>query len=94
MYQFLKQIIWQDVKCILSCFGLFKAGIWLSHRDILIEATSRQKVFATSVSKYCDQGGAPTLVQWPQCSRVWKEIEIFQISDQNINHVIIVIIQI
>ncbi len=51
------------------------------HRDILIEATSSQKVRATKVSSG-NQGGEPTLGHWPQCYRVWNEIEIFQISDE------------
>ncbi len=54
----------------------------MNHRDILIEATSSQKVCATSISTV-DQGGAPTLGQWPQGYRVWNEIDIFRISDKN-----------
>ncbi len=41
-----------------------------SHRDILQEATSSQKLCATSLStsdQGGDQGGEPTLGQWPQC---------------------------
>ncbi len=53
-----------------------------NRRVIQIEATSSQKVCATSVSTG-DQGGEPTFAQWPQCYRVWNEIEIFQISDKN-----------
>ncbi len=30
-----------------------------------------------------EQGGEPTLNQWPQCYRVWYEIEIFQINLKN-----------
>jgi len=45
------------------------------YRDIIIEATSNQKVIATSLSTY-DQGGVLTLGQWPQYYRVWNEIEI------------------
>jgi len=55
-------------------------------RDLL-EATSSQKVCATSISTG-DQGGAPTLGQWPQCYRVWKEIEIFQRHLKNLNSVL------
>ncbi len=33
-----------------------------------------------------DQGGMPTLPQWPQCYRVWNEIDIFQISDKKLNY--------
>jgi len=55
------------------------------HRYILIEATSSQKVCATSVSTG-NQGGVPTLGQWPQCYRIWNEIDIFQISDKNLNY--------
>jgi len=47
------------------------------HRDILIEATSSQKVCATSISTG-NQGGEHTLGHWPQCYRIWYEIEIFQ----------------
>jgi hypothetical protein len=42
-------------------------------------------VCATSVSTG-DQGGAPTLGQWPQCYRVWNEIDTFQISDKILNY--------
>jgi len=56
-------------------------------RDILIEATSCQKVCATRLSTG-NQGGAPTLGQWPQCYRVWNVIEIFKISDKNFNYAI------
>ncbi len=56
-----------------------------SHRNILLEATSSQKVCATSVSSG-DQGVAPTLGQWPQCYRVRNEIDIFQISDKILNY--------
>jgi len=55
------------------------------HRDILIEVISSQKVCATSLSTG-DQGGAPTLSQWPQCYKVWNEIDIFKICDKNINY--------
>ncbi len=51
------------------------------HRDLLIEAKSSQKVWATSLSTG-DQGGEPTLGQWAQCYRVWNEIDIFQLSDE------------
>ncbi len=44
---------------------------------ILIEATYSQKVCATSLSTG-DQGGAPTLGQWPLCYRVWNEIDILK----------------
>ncbi len=54
------------------------------HRDIQIEATSSQKVCATSVSTD-DQSGMPTLGQWPQCYWVGNEIDIFQISVKNLN---------
>jgi len=57
----------------------------LEHSDILIEATSSKKVCATSVSTG-EQGGAPTLGQWPQSYRVWYEIEIFQINLKNLNY--------
>ncbi len=57
--------------------------MYCTHRDILIEATSSQKVSATKVSND-DQGGELILGHWPQCFRVWNEIEIFQISDKNI----------
>jgi len=43
------------------------------------EATSSQKVCATSVSTD-NQGGEPTLGHWLQCYRVWYEIENFQIN--------------
>ncbi len=56
-----------------------------NHRDILIGATSIQKVWATKVSSG-DQGGEPTLGHWPQCYRIWNEIEIFQISDKIPNY--------
>jgi len=36
--------------------------MWLVHRDILIEANSSQKLWATRVS-FGGQGGAPTLGQ-------------------------------
>jgi len=44
--------------------GTFSNRISLipNHRDLLIEATSSQKVWATSVSTG-DQGGEPTLKQ-------------------------------
>jgi hypothetical protein len=58
----------------------------VNHRDILIEATSSQKVCATSISTDYYQCGAPTLGQWPLCCRIWNEIDIFQISDKNINY--------
>jgi len=57
----------------------------LNHTNLLIEATSSQKVRATSVSTG-DQGGEPTLGQWPQCYRIWNEIEIFQISGKILNY--------
>ena len=65
-----------------------KASEWieiilLCHRDILLEATSSQKVRATKVSSG-DQGGGLLSVIDPQCYRVWNEIEIFQISDKNL----------
>jgi len=50
----------------------------LNHRDILIEATSSQKVCVTSVSTG-DQGSATT-------DRIWNKIDIFQISDGNLNY--------
>jgi hypothetical protein len=56
-----------------------------THRDILLEATSSQKVRATKVS--CgDQGGGLLSVIDPQSYRVWNEIEIFQISNKNISY--------
>ncbi len=55
------------------------------HRDLLIEATSSQKVWAFFVSTG-DQGGEPTLGQWPQCYRIWNEIDIFQINDKILNY--------
>ncbi len=55
----------------------------MDHRDILIEATSSQKVLATNVNNG-DQGSATLLGQWPQCYFVWNEIDIFQISDKNL----------
>jgi len=57
----------------------------MNHRDILIEATSRQKVRATSVST-ANQRGEPTLGHWPQYYRVWYEIEIFQINLKNVKY--------
>ncbi len=51
--------------------------------DILIEATFSQKVWAARVS-IGDQGGVPTLGQWPQCYRVWYEIDLIQIGDKNL----------
>jgi hypothetical protein len=55
------------------------------HRDILIEATSSQKVCTTSLNTG-DQGGAPTLGQWPQGYRAWNEINIYKICDKNLNY--------
>jgi len=51
------------------------------NRDILLEGTSSQKVWATSISTG-NQGGEATLDQKTQCYRVWNKIEIFQISDK------------
>jgi hypothetical protein len=50
-------------------------------------ATYRQKVWATSVSNG-DHSGEATLGQWPQCYRVWNEIDTFQISDNIVNYVL------
>jgi len=50
------------------------------NRDILLEATFSQKVWATSISTG-NQGGEATLDQKTQFYRVWNKIEIFQISD-------------
>ncbi len=58
-------------------------SIGVRHRNILIEATSCQKVCATSVSTD-DQGGEPSLGHLPQCYRVWYEIEIFQLNLKNL----------
>ncbi len=33
-----------------------------------------------------NQGGEPTLGYWPQCYRIWNEIEIIQISDKILNY--------
>ncbi len=46
-------------------------SLFFTHRDLLIEANSSQKVCGTSISTG-DQGGALTLGQWPQCCRVWN----------------------
>jgi hypothetical protein len=54
-----------------------------NHRDILLEATSSQIARETKVSSG-DQGGEPTLSHWPQCYRIWNEIENFQIRDKNL----------
>jgi hypothetical protein len=64
--------IWKN-DCILSYYKTLWILVFHSHlnyhRDILIEATSSQKVRAAKVSSG-DQGGEPTLGHWPQCYRV------------------------
>ncbi len=68
-----------------TLFTIYKTFVHVrpQHRDILLEATSSQKLRATKESTG-DQGGGPLSVIDPQCYRVWNEIEIFQMSDKNI----------
>jgi len=47
------------------------------HRDILIEATSSQKVWETSVSTG-DQGGAPTLSHGPSVTEIEMKLTFFK----------------
>jgi hypothetical protein len=48
-------------------------------------ATSSKIMWTTSISTD-DQSGEPTLGQWPQCYRVWNEIDIFKVSDNILNY--------
>jgi len=59
------------------------ANPWITEVYYSIEETSSQKVCATSVSTG-NLGGEPTLGHWPQCYRVWYEVEIFQINFKNL----------